>query len=130
MKTSLLILLSFFLFSCQHQVVEGKVKYEVSEDFVHGSEDIPLLLEMERVLESSLGFDTESGSIIRSDYIISAGLEHAREFYIEILPQMGWSLENEIIEKIIFQRDNETLEIEFVNFNGEDTVKFFLSSSL
>lgn len=130
MKTSLLLLTSFFLLSCQHQAIEEKIKYDVSEDFVHGSEDIPLLKEMEGVLGSSLGFDTESGSIIHTDYIISGGLEHAREFYIETLPQMGWSLENELIEKIIFQRDSETLEIEFINFNGEDIVKFFLSSAL
>lgn len=130
MKKSLLILLPFFLFSCQYHAAKEKAKYEVSQAFVQGSEDIPLLVEMEKIHESGLGFDSESGSIIRTDYIISAGLEHAREFYIEILPQMGWSLENEIIEKIIFKRDNETLEIEFVNFNGEDTVKFFLSSAL
>ena len=128
---SLLLLLPFILFSCQHRDVQEEApKYEVSPDFVQGSEDIPLLMDMERIYDSSIGFDTASGSIIHSNYVISGGLENAKKFYIETLPQMGWKLEEENLEKITFKRDSESLEIEFVNFNGEDIVKFFLSSSL
>ena len=134
-KILLTLLLPFLVFSCQQWSPEKEtVQYEVSQDFVQGSEDIPLLVEMERIYESSIGFDTESGSIINSSYLLSttipSGLDHAKEFYIDTLPQMGWSLEKEMLEKITFKRDNETLEIEFVNYNGENIVKFFLASTL
>lgn len=131
-KILVLLSISFLLFSCSEKIFQKKVaqpEYEASEEFVQGSEDIPLLMGMEKISEDSVGFDTDSGSIVSSNYETKLDLEKVQKFYLRTLPQMGWKLVKSEIAKATFKRENENLEIDFVNQDGKDVVKFFLSSS-
>ncbi len=103
---------------------------KVSEDFVQGSEDIPLLLAMEKMFDEGLGFDSPAGSIMSSSYESKIGLEKVRSFYTKTLPQMGWKLVKKDAKKSVFKRENEKLEIEFCVQNNKNVVKFFISSAL
>ena len=108
--------------------VEAGLK--ASEDFVQGSEDVPLLLGMTRVSDGSMGFDSAVGSIVSSSYQSTVEPQKVRDFYIKTLPQMGWTLAQSNAEKSTFKRDGEKLEIEFLVKDGAVLVNFFLSSSL
>ena len=54
------ISISFLLFSCANETSNQKsaTYYSVSEDFVQGSEDIPLIMGMTKILDEGLGFDS------------------------------------------------------------------------
>jgi imidazoleglycerol phosphate synthase glutamine amidotransferase subunit HisH len=135
-KILTLIPLTFLIFSCvkmvKNTVSQKKepVEIRVSEDFIQGSEDIPLLLGMNKIFDDSLGFDSSSGSIMTSSYETKIDLERVKNFYHKTLPQMGWKLVSSDIAKSKFKRGKEKLEIDFVNQNGKDIVRFFLSSAI
>lgn len=126
------ILFSFLLSSCIEQGGKQQAFYDysISEEFVQGSEDIPLLKGMKKMLDEGLGFDSSSGSIMTSSYKSEIALEGIRSFYQKTLPQMGWHLIDSDIAKLVFEREKESLEIELVNKDGQDMVRFFISSSL
>jgi hypothetical protein len=125
-----LIFCSLLISSCSKNFFQKSEKVEASEEFVQGSEDIPLLLGMEKMPDESLGFDTASGSIIASSYTTKNDLQLVKKFYLETLPQMGWKLEQSSHSKTSFNREKEKLEIEFSKENEQKMVKFFISSSL
>ncbi len=139
-----LLSLAFLLFSCtektptpQNPVLAnipgngGAIdKMSVSEEFVQGSEDIPLLVEMEKMFDESLGFDSASGSIMSSSYESKIALNKVKNFYAKTLPQMGWKLVTTEPKKLAFEREKEKLEIEFSSQKKKNVVKFFISSAL
>jgi hypothetical protein len=103
---------------------------QASRDFVQGSEDIPLLLEMQRVSDDNLGFDSNSGSIISSSYETKIPFKMVKEFYLKTLPPMGWNIMKNFENNVSFKRDKENLNIEFLKEDNKKIVKFFISSAL
>jgi hypothetical protein len=137
-KILTIFLASFLAFSC-NKSLEKKLdfinpdfeKVEASEDFVQGSEDIPLLVGMERVSDDNLGFDSDSGSIVSAEYTSENDAKSVKNFYIKTLPQMGWEVVKNLESKVVFKRDKENLEIEFPKSDGDlQTVNFFMSSAI
>ncbi len=99
--------------------------------FVAGSKDIPLASGLNKVSDEGLDFDSASGSIIAITYKSSDDLQKVKDFYTKTLPQLGWkNIENNQpkLELLRFKRDKEKLEIEFLNYNGDDLVKFFVET--
>ncbi|MBP7710825.1 MAG: hypothetical protein KA100_07150 [Rickettsiales bacterium] len=144
-KFLLLTALSFLVFACNRIEVKspenpvyaetpstgGPIeKMRVSQDFVQGSEDIPLLEQMDKMFDEGLGFDSASGSIMSSSYESKIELERVRSFYAKTLPQMGWKLLKNDSKKSVFEREKDKLEIEFVKQGKQQVVKFFISSDL
>lgn len=130
-----IIYLSIFsvIFSCAQEIKKSKQKeygYEISEYFVQGSEDIPLLVGMEQINNDALGFDTASGSIMSSSYETLVDFEMIKDFYIETLPQIGWQISNNSPNKVSFNREKETLEINFIAEDETDIVRFLISSEI
>lgn len=143
MKKICALLLLTFLFSCclvkkfdnpvkpiETPIKEESAKIEVSHDFAQGSEDVPLLVGMEKIFEESLGFDSSSGSIMSSSYETKIGSEEIKSFYQKTLPQMGWKMKKTITKKLVFKRENESLEIEIFKKSNKTIVKFFISSAV
>jgi hypothetical protein len=129
-KISLLLLCSFLAFSCSQDFFKNPETLKPSQDFAQGSEDIPLLLGMEKMQGESLGFDTAAGSIITSSYTTKNSLQKVRNFYLETLPQMGWKVLQNGENKAMFRREKEKLEIEFSKDGEKKVVTFFISSAL
>ncbi len=126
MKKIILLSLCVFLYSCGN--IDG-----AKNRFVEGSKDIPLAKNLTKLSDDPVEFDIASGSVISASYKSNKDLQKIRQFYLETLPQMGW---NQVIKDkktashiIRFKRDNEKLEIEFVDKDGEKLVKFFIQSS-
>lgn len=137
MKKILPLIFATFLFSScaflENQIsseTENKTEETTVNGFVNGSEDIPLLKKLTQVNEENLGFDSSSGSISATNYKSEIDLEKVKSFYSKNLPQLGWKLKEKKLEQLIFIRGNEKVEINFVNENGDDLVKFFISSTL
>jgi len=139
MKKILAFVLCVFAFSCSLKNTIGKhhqndsAETKASQDFVQGSEDIPLLEGMTKIFDEGLGFDSANGSIMSSTYKTNNSAESIKKFYQQTLPQMGWKIskgKNAEAQKVKFKRENEQLEIEFTTQNGKNLVKFFISSAL
>ena len=102
-----------------------------ANQFVAGSKDIPLASGLNKISDDGLDFDSASGSIIAVTYKSSEDLQKVREFYLKTLPQLGWkNLKNDqqSVDMLKFKRDSEKLEIELLNYNGDDLVKFFVET--
>ncbi len=131
-KISLILLLPL-AFSCGFFGLKNKHHLEFEEKtnmrFVEGSQDIPLAKDLEKIPEENLSFDSLGGNIISISYKNSASKTKVKDFYVKTLPQMGWKMKAskklEALDSLHFARDEEKLEIEFVNNN----VRFFVESS-
>ncbi len=148
-KINLFAIILSLTISCapQNQKIEINEKAKpkkiiVSQDFAQGSEDIPLLKGMKKIFNDGVGFDSANGSIMSSAYKTEDDFELIKKFYLQNLPQMGWKFrknKNPAItpeeqslqsQKLQFKRENEQLEIEFLQKGEEKIVKFFISSAL
>ena len=80
--------------------------------FVTGLEDIPLAEGFSQV-EEGWSFGNEESRMIEV-YLTSKtkSFQNAADFYQKTLPQMGWQLKKAEPEKVFFERDGETLEID------------------
>lgn len=80
--------------------------------FVEGLEDIPIPDGLHQVDNGNLNFGNEEIRFIEA-YLTSKHLDFAEimAFYKETLPQMGWNDRKKSLDRIIFERDGETLEI-------------------
>lgn len=91
--------------------------------------DIPLALGLKAIdNEDRINFISNNGNIISTSYTSEKDLIKIKDFYTSTLPQLGWHIslnENqEDFSMLAFIRDNETLEIEFVE-NGIDKIVNF-----
>jgi hypothetical protein len=131
-KIIALLLFTCLAFSCLQKTSkqDKTFGFSVSQEFVQGSEDIPLLVGMEKISDDSLGFDSNSGSVINSSYTSKTSLRKTKDFYLKTLPEMGWEVYKNSHDLTIFKRENEKLEIEFDNKNGLNVVRFFISSAI
>jgi hypothetical protein len=140
-----LILLTIFTCSCEdfslqnlkksfsknlESIAKKDREIVASEEFAQGSEDVPLLLGMEKIYEDSIGFDSNSGSIVSSTYTSDLDQKAVRDFYIKTLPQMGWKIVKNLETKVAFKRDKENLDIEFLKEGDKEVIRFFISSAL
>ncbi len=137
MKKILLISTLFLVFSCSENLDEVVFEEEVAQaeikapqEFVQGSQDIPLLENLEKTSDEAVDFDSNSGSIISSSYKSKINKNDVKKFYIKTLPDLGWIIEKNIENNLVFKRDKEQLEIEFSLENKQNIVTFFISSTL
>lgn len=80
--------------------------------FVEGLEDIPIPEGLHQVDNGNLNFGNEEIRFIEV-YLTSKHLNFNKisAFYKETLPQMGWKNKKESSDRVIFERDGESLEI-------------------
>ncbi len=132
------LLVFSLLFSCSYlDQLDKKIKTVIhkespdlvaSQEFVQGSEDIPLIVGMDKISDGALGFDSASGSILSSSYSTKLEKEDVKKFYLKTLPQLGWNISHHVENSIKFKRDKEDLEIEFDQEDQLKVVRFFYSS--
>ena len=107
-KITLTLLALFLVFSCSEKfdffVNNNEDKLAASDEFVQGSEDIPLLIALEKTSDEAIGFDSHSGSIISSSYKSEIPNNEIRNFYVKTLPQMGWKIIKNLENKAVFKK--------------------------
>ena len=82
--------------------------------------DVPVMPGLDPVAGAGIEFDTPSGRIVEAYAIGATGRNKVLEFYRETLPQLGWLAGT----GAAFQREEESLRIDFFGPDGELTVRF------
>ena len=94
--------------------------FAVAEDFVYGLDDIPVFKEMRYIENSNVLFDKIDGRFVSSEMIGNYSIEDIKEFYISVLPNLGW----EEVNVNLFQRGDEYLEIKLESIKSASKIKF------
>ena len=78
--------------------------------FAHGFEDLPNMPELKQVDDHQMKFDTPSGRIIEA--VLTGEQSNpklVKEFYMNSLPQLGWTIKKKGTYNFSFTRDDEEL---------------------
>ena len=70
--------------------------------------------------DSNVLFDKIDGRFVSSEMIGNYNVNDIKEFYISVLPNLGW----EKIDENLFERGSEYLEIRLKSFNSISKIKF------
>lgn len=105
LKVSLLFLL-FFVFATP----------VLADDFLAGTEDVPLMQGLTLLSDEIFDFDTEDGRLYFSKANTSVDSEKIWDFYRKTLPQLGWVEE----ETGTFAREGDVLRISIDNQSTEN----------
>ena len=79
--------------------------------FVEGLSDVPAYKKMTNVKDSLVLFDKLDGRYVSSEIKGDYKEVEVRKFYGKVLPNLGWKE----INKDLFRRDNEIMEIKYMN---------------
>jgi hypothetical protein len=92
-----------------------------AQQFVPGTEDVPLMKELAPVKDSDIVFDKPEGRIIEASARGKVTKAAVRSFYASTLPQLGWKVSGES-----WTRETETLHLDFAGRDGDLWVTFTL----
>ena len=92
-----------------------------AQQFVPGTEDVPLMHELAPVKDSDMVFDKPEGRIIEASARGKVSKAAVRSFYASTLPQLGWKASGES-----WTRETETLHLDFAGHDGDLWVTFTL----
>lgn len=95
-----------------------------AQQFVPGTEDVPLMKELAPVKGSDLVFDKPEGRIVEATARGKVTRGAVRTFYSSTLPQLGWAT---AISSDSWTRETETLHLDFSGHDGDLWVTFTLS---
>ena len=94
-----------------------------ADSFVAGTEDVPLMQGLVPVESGALVFDKPEGRIVEAQAHGKLERGAVRDFYRSTLPQLGWKPAG----PEAWQREGETLRLDFHGADGVLTVGFTLS---
>ena len=92
-----------------------------AQQFVPGTEDVPLMKELAPVKDSDVVFDKPEGRIIEASAHGKVTRAAVRGFYASTLPQLGWKPSGES-----WTRESETLRLDISGRDGDIRVTFTL----
>lgn len=88
------------------------LSFNVQATFIEGLEDVPLLKGMSQVQKENISFGNEESRLVEASLTSSKmGFSKVEKFYVETLPQLGWSYQGKRDETLTFYRDGEVLDI-------------------
>jgi len=99
-----------------------------SGSFIKGSQDIPLITGLTQIDEEDVEFDTILGGFDSSSYISNTSFDKITEFYLDILPKLGWKLQKQSNDQISFKRENQGLIIKFYQENNQNITNFSITT--
>lgn len=100
----------------------GVLPVRAADVFVSGFEDLPLMTGLTQVIGNSILFDTPQGRIVQASAVGTVSQSSVMQFYAETLPQLGWAQ----VDDAEFQREGETLKVEFTDLNQRLEVRFLV----
>jgi hypothetical protein len=95
----------------------------LADSFVAGTEDLPLMPELQPVAGSALSFDKPQGRIVEAQARGKVTRAAVLRFYAQTLPQLGWRPTG----SNAWQREGEKLQLDFHGQDGALTVGFTLA---
>ncbi|MFT5703164.1 MAG: hypothetical protein ACJAZX_001213 [Rickettsiales bacterium] len=103
---------------------------EQEKQYVEGTDDIPLFIDLELIEDDSSSFDTMVGNIVISKYFGEYKTKEVKDFYLKSLPQLGWKLTKNQDRQISFNREDDKLKIKFTHSKNNLYVRFFILSAV
>ena len=94
-----------------------------AEQFVAGTEDLPLMPGLKPVANSDMVFDKPEGRIVEARAEGATTRAKVEAFYAASLPPLGWKPAG----RDVWQRDTERLRLDFAGSGGRLAVGFSLS---
>jgi hypothetical protein len=94
-----------------------------ANQFVAGTEDLPLMPGLATVAGAGVVFETPQGRIVEAYARGQAARDAVIDFYARTLPQLGW----QALGRTVYRREGETLRLELYPEAGGLTVRFYLS---
>jgi hypothetical protein len=94
-----------------------------AEEFVAGTEDVPLMPGLRPVPNSDVVFDKPEGRIVEARVEGALTREKVEAFYAASLPPLGWKPAG----RDVWQRDTERLRLDFAGSGSRLAVGFTLS---
>ena len=92
-----------------------------AQQFVPGTEDVPLMRELAPIKDSDIVFDKPEGRIIEASARGKVTKAAVKNFYASTLPELGWKASGES-----WTREMETLHLDFSGRDGDLWVTFTL----
>ena len=90
-----------------------------ADDFLTGTEDVPLMSALTLLDDETFDFDTEDGRLYFSKAVASVDSKKVLDFYHQTLPQLGWVEE----EQGNFVREGDVLRISTTEEQSESKKK-------
>ncbi|NBX52370.1 MAG: hypothetical protein EBT63_01790 [Proteobacteria bacterium] len=131
LKIAVIFLFNITLFSCNPKAHEGNFRsnnFFSQKKFVDGTQDIPLADGLEIIDDDGVEFDTILGSFSTVNYKSKNDKDEITKFYNLSLPKLGWEAIKTTKNSLIFQRDNQKLEIKFLLQNSQNVVIFLITA--
>jgi hypothetical protein len=94
-----------------------------AEEFVAGTEDVPLMPGLRPLPNSDIVFDKPEGRIVEARAEGAVSREKVEAFYAASLPALGWKAAG----RDVWQRDAERLRLDFTGSTSKLAVGFTLS---
>jgi hypothetical protein len=94
-----------------------------ADEFVAGTEDLPLMPDLQPVAGSALAFDKPQGRIVEAQAKGKVTRDAVLAFYAQTLPQLGWKPAG----RDAWRREGETLRLDFRDADGALVVGFTVS---
>lgn len=104
MKKIILLLIALF-------IATATISSAFAATFIDGMEDIPLMQGLQQVKSENIAFGNEESRFIEVYLSGKVSFQAVEKFYMNTLPQLGWSFEEKKQESLVFYRDNDMIEI-------------------
>ncbi len=83
-----------------------------AEVFVEGLEDVPIADGMKQIPNDSISFGNEESRLVEAMLTSTrVGFKKVEQFYTNTLPHMGWVYQGKRDKTLVFEREQEVLEI-------------------
>ena len=80
--------------------------------FLEGYEDIPVMRGLRQIPSDTISFGNEETRLVEAMLTGSkVGFKSVKKFYVDTLPQLGWTYQGQRGNSLLFYRDGEALEI-------------------
>lgn len=122
----LIFLTIFCLTNCQNKVLKKEII--ISDFFVKGTEDVPLLIDMEQENDNIIYSANRHRNIIYSSYKSFYQPQQIKNFYKKRLKSLDWNISEINDDFILFKREDQELKIAILQPKKQKyfIVKFFL----
>lgn len=83
-----------------------------ASSFIEGLEDVPIMTGLKQVPNDNISFGNEEGRLVEV-YLTAKNLSFKKieKFYIETLPQLGWTYQGKRNDTLLFYREGEAINI-------------------
>ncbi len=79
--------------------------------FIEGFEDLPFPERLHQIPSDNLSFGNEETSLVEAYLSGDLRFDEVEKFYLDTLPQLGWSFSGKKNKILSFVRENQQLEI-------------------